>query len=112
MSEMNGVPCSSRPMRIGPAASKKGVSGQRGFLQFSQAYLCQSKGVKRLSNPSISLQKKRFPPRSVGLRKVPYDAAGAMASSHTLASLVDHSRLQSNGSLWKEDMPCLGRCVQ
>ncbi|WZZ19078.1 hypothetical protein YC2023_112167 [Brassica napus] len=37
MSEMNGVPCSSRPMRIGPAASKKGVSGQRGFLQFSQA---------------------------------------------------------------------------
>ncbi|CAF2051064.1 unnamed protein product [Brassica napus] len=29
MSEMNGIPCSSRPMRIGPAASKKGVSGQR-----------------------------------------------------------------------------------
>ncbi|WZZ19187.1 hypothetical protein YC2023_112276 [Brassica napus] len=33
MSEMNGVPCSSRPMRIGPAASKKGVSGQRDSYQ-------------------------------------------------------------------------------
>lgn len=32
MTEMNGVPCSTRPMRIGPAASKKGVSGQRGML--------------------------------------------------------------------------------
>ncbi|KAG2300935.1 hypothetical protein Bca52824_037407 [Brassica carinata] len=33
MSEMNGVPCSTRPMRIGPAASKKGASGQRDSYQ-------------------------------------------------------------------------------
>lgn len=29
MTEMNGMYCSSRPMRIGPAASKKSVSGQQ-----------------------------------------------------------------------------------
>lgn len=28
MTEMNGVPCSTRPMRIGPAATKKPVGGQ------------------------------------------------------------------------------------
>ena len=39
MSEMNGVPCSSRPMRIGPAASKKGVSGQRGMLGYAALLL-------------------------------------------------------------------------
>ena len=40
MSEMNGVPCSSRPMRIGPAASKKGVSGQRGICFRSERMCC------------------------------------------------------------------------
>lgn len=38
MTEMNGVPCSTRPMRIGPAASKKGVSGQRG-MRISEGYV-------------------------------------------------------------------------
>ena len=27
MTEMNGMPCSSRPMRIGPAASRKNTGG-------------------------------------------------------------------------------------
>lgn len=31
MSEMNGVLCSSRPMRIGPAATKSGTSGGMGM---------------------------------------------------------------------------------
>ncbi|CAE5957213.1 unnamed protein product [Arabidopsis arenosa] len=37
MTEMNGVPCSTRPMRIGPAASKKGVTGQRDSYQSAAA---------------------------------------------------------------------------
>ncbi|XP_010546929.1 PREDICTED: polyadenylate-binding protein RBP45B [Tarenaya hassleriana] len=36
MTEMNGVLCSTRPMRIGPAASKKGVSGQKDSYQSGQ----------------------------------------------------------------------------
>ncbi|XP_044473919.1 polyadenylate-binding protein RBP45C-like isoform X2 [Mangifera indica] len=48
MTEMNGVLCSTRPMRIGPAATKKPVSGQ----QYQKATYQNNQGNQGESDPN------------------------------------------------------------
>ncbi|XP_031248517.1 polyadenylate-binding protein RBP45C [Pistacia vera] len=48
MTEMNGVLCSTRPMRIGPAATKKPVSGQ----QFQKATYQNAQGNQGENDPN------------------------------------------------------------
>ncbi|KAM7504174.1 hypothetical protein LguiB_003078 [Lonicera macranthoides] len=48
MSEMNGMLCSTRPMRIGPAATKKPVGGQ----QYQKASYPSSQGSQGESDPN------------------------------------------------------------
>lgn len=48
MTEMNGVLCSSRPMRIGPAANKNAVGGQ----QFAKASYQNSQGGQNENDPN------------------------------------------------------------
>ncbi|KAI4366153.1 hypothetical protein MLD38_022068 [Melastoma candidum] len=52
MTEMNGMYCSSRPMRIGPAANKKSVSGQQ-FLSASYPSAQGSQGENDPNNTTI-----------------------------------------------------------
>ncbi|KAL5737666.1 hypothetical protein ACOSP7_030427 [Xanthoceras sorbifolium] len=48
MTEMNGMVCSTRPMRIGPAATKKPVSGQ----QFQKATYQNTQGSQGENDPN------------------------------------------------------------
>lgn len=52
MSEMNGVLCSSRPMRIGPAATKSGTSGGGGGMGMQKAPYQSAQGSQGESDPN------------------------------------------------------------
>ncbi|OVA06612.1 RNA recognition motif domain [Macleaya cordata] len=52
MTEMNGMFCSTRPMRIGPASNKKTIGGQQQHQQHPKAAYPSTQGTQNESDPN------------------------------------------------------------